>query len=225
MVPARPPTFSRGQALGPGRQTSSAVPLSRRREASPQPQPAPLALPMPVYSTPADKPKIVFYGAMMAIQNFGFFTMYTPSTPFIPIMTTAAATCASGSRSSRSTASSRPFCLWMAMGGHIDSCVMFAFGWFLHLFVALPCCISSVGIPYVVYSDAGTLCRASMGTAGLTLVPVMWTHIALFLVYVWCMLSITYYSFLKATFITKGTGRWRSPRRSGCWHALVELLF
>ena len=162
---------------------------------------------MPVYSSPADKPKIVFYGAMMAIQNFGFFTMYYALTPFIPIsddcsnmrfwVTFFAIDCFVETFC----------CLWMAMGGYIDSCVMFAFGWFLHLFVALPYCISSVGIPYVVYSDAGTLCRASMGTAGLTLVPVMWTHIALFLVYVWCMLSITYYSFLKATFITKGTGK------------------
>ena len=31
---------------------------------------------MPVVSLPADKPKIVFHAAMMAIQNFGFFTMY-----------------------------------------------------------------------------------------------------------------------------------------------------
>ena len=114
---------------------------------------------MPVYSTPADKPKIVFYGAMMAIQNFGFFTMYYALTPFIPIsddcsnmrfwVTFFAIDCFVETFC----------CLWMAMGGYIDSCVMFAFGWFLHLFVALPYCISSVGIPYVVYSDAGTLCR------------------------------------------------------------------
>ena len=28
---------------------------------------------MPVKSLAEDKPKILFYGAMMAIQNFGFF--------------------------------------------------------------------------------------------------------------------------------------------------------
>jgi len=31
---------------------------------------------MPAKALEADKPKILFYGAMMAIQNFGFFLMY-----------------------------------------------------------------------------------------------------------------------------------------------------
>ena len=31
---------------------------------------------MAVKSLPADKPKIVFHVAMMALQNFGFFVMY-----------------------------------------------------------------------------------------------------------------------------------------------------
>ena len=39
-----------------------------------------------------------------------------------------------------------------------------------------------------------------MGQYGHALEPVVWLHICLFLVYVWCMLSITYYSFAKATF-------------------------
>ena len=40
-----------------------------------------------------------------------------------------------------------------------------------------------------------------MGPAGLTLVSVYYVHAALFMVYVWMMLSITYYSFIKPTFI------------------------
>ena len=45
-----------------------------------------------------------------------------------------------------------------------------------------------------------------MGSAGATLVVTYWTHAALFAVYVWMMLSITYYSFLKPSFVTKPSG-------------------
>ena len=77
------------------------------------------------------------------------------------------------------------FCvLWMAMGGYIQSTCMFVFGWLLHLFVALPYCISTVGIPVVIYSAEGATCRTAMGASGLALIPVYWTHCGLFLVYV-----------------------------------------
>ena len=90
------------------------------------------------------------------------------------------------------------FCvLWMAMGGYTGSCGWFAFGWILHLLVAMPYCISTVGIPVVLYSTEGTTCRAAMGPSGFAVVGVYWTHCALFMVYVWMMLSITWYSFLK----------------------------
>jgi len=143
---------------------------------------------------------------MMAIQNYGFFQMYFLMWFFIPVLANGdcdnmrfwvgffALDCFVESFC----------CVWMAMGGFIGSPCMFTFGWLLHLIVALPYCISSVGIPYVLYNSGGPECRAAMGPAGLVLEPVVWVHIALFLVYVWCMLSITWYSFAKATFSKGG---------------------
>ena len=174
---------------------------------------------------------------MMAIQNFGFYLMYYQIYLTIPVMDDCSNTrfwvgffaldCFVES-----------FCvLWMAMGGYIDSTCMFAFGWILHLLVALPYCICSVGIPVVVYSAEGALCRTAMGPTGLALVPVVWTHVALFGVYVcpceyrtrdtyghprrssrlvdrfiaarqvWMMLSITWYSFAKPTFFKGKYGK------------------
>ena len=76
-------------------------------------------------------------------------------------------------------------------------------GWILHLMVALPYCVSTVGIPLAMYSDDGAMCRTAMGSAGYPLEATYWVHCALFLIYVWMMLSITYYSFAKATFFKK----------------------
>ena len=152
-----------------------------------------------------DKPKIAFYGAMMAIQNFGFFIMYFFIFNMIPISVPGVLDCNTvrfwvGFFALDCFIES--FCvLWMAMGGYIADNCMFTFGWFLHLFVALPYCISTAGVPIAIFSSEGTLCRAAMGPAGLTLVSVYYVHAALFMVYVWMMLSITYYSFIKPTFI------------------------
>ena len=137
-----------------------------------------------VLSIAADKPKIAFYAAMMVIQNFGFFCMYYDIYYMVPLSVPCEALrlwvgvfaidCFVES-----------FCvLWMAMGGYIDDGCMFTFGWFLHLFVALPYCISTVGIPIVLYSDPGTACRAAWGNMGIVVEVVFWLHCALFLVYV-----------------------------------------
>merc|ERR1719446_1881140 len=105
---------------------------------------------MGVLSLPADKPKILFYGAMMAIQNFGFFVMYYQIYPFIP-MSMGPVDCSDlrfwvGFFAIDCFIES--FCvLWMAMGGYVDDRCMFIFGWLLHLFVALPYCVSTVFIP------------------------------------------------------------------------------
>ena len=88
---------------------------------------------MPVISLPEDKPRIVFYGAMMAIQNYGFFQMYYQIWPSIPV---------SGSATGLECDSLRFWvgffaldcfiesfcCLWMAMGGYTDDKCMFTFG-------------------------------------------------------------------------------------------------
>ena len=161
---------------------------------------------MPVHSLAEDKPKILFYGAMMAIQNFGFFIMYFQIFPHIT-NTTECHTLRFWVGFFALDCFVESFCcLWMAMGGYIADTFWFGFGWILHLLVALPYCISTAGIPMAMYSAEGTTCRASMGSAGLTLEPVYWLHAAMFLVYVWMMLSITYYSFLKATFFGKQIG-------------------
>jgi len=156
-----------------------------------------------VLSAPEDKPKILFYGAMMAIQNYGFYAMYYPlflQTPDIPQCVDTrfwlgffAIDCFVESFC----------CLWMAMGGYVQEKNWFIFGWFLHLIVALPYVASTIAIPIVMYSDDGGVCRTAMGPAGYSLVAVYSTHCFLFLVYVWMMLSITYYSFAKATFFNK----------------------
>ena len=121
---------------------------------------------MPVESLAADKPKILFFAAMMAIQNYGFFEMYFSLFPFIPASVDGGLDCETlrfwvGFFSIDCFVES--FCvLWMAMvrrpapasdafaairslpfcglrqGGYIDSKCMFAFGWILHLVVALP---------------------------------------------------------------------------------------
>ena len=49
---------------------------------------------MPAAVLPADKPKIAFYGAMMAIQNFGFFLMYYQIFLVIPVSTPGVVDCA-----------------------------------------------------------------------------------------------------------------------------------
>ena len=137
-----------------------------------------------VYSLAADKPKILFYAAMMVIQNFGFFSMYYDIYYMVPLSDPCeglrfwvgvfAIDCFIES-----------FCvLWMAMGGYIDDGCMFTFGWFLHLFVALPYCICTYTIPTAMYSDAGIECTDSMGSVGATLQVTYWTHAACFLVYV-----------------------------------------
>jgi len=155
---------------------------------------------MPALSSPADKPKIVFYGAMMAIQNFGFYIMYYNIFLNIPVIDAC-----SNMRFWVGFFALDCFvesfcCLWMAYGGYIDSTCWFVFGWILHLLVALPYCISTVGIPVTLYEDDGEICRTAMGPSGLAIVPVFITHAALFMVYVWMMLSITWYSFVKPTF-------------------------
>ena len=158
---------------------------------------------MPVRSLAEDKPRILFYGAMMAIQNFGFFIMYYQIYPTIP-MSVGLVNCQTlrfwvGFFALDCFIESFVV-LWMAMGGYTDDKCMFAFGWTLHLIVALPYCVSTVGIPVSMYADEGKVCRTAMGQTGDALSVVYWVHCILFIVYVWMMLSITYYSFAKVTF-------------------------
>ena len=107
---------------------------------------------MPVAPLAADKPKIVFYGAMMAIQNFGFFLMYYPLFGAVPALKNAAG--ADECETLRFWIGLFAIdcfvesfcCVWMAMGGYIGDNFWFKFGWLLHLVVALPYCVCTVGI-------------------------------------------------------------------------------
>merc|ERR1711998_805799 len=144
-----------------------------------------------------DKPKIAFYAAMMAIQNFGFFVMYYAIFGDIPTATDCgnlrfwigffALDCAVESF----------VCVWMGMGGYTNSSGLFKIMWVLHLLVALPYCICSLTIPLAVWSDEGQKCIAANQGPLYRLEPTLWVHLSLFMVYVWMMLSITYYSFVK----------------------------
>jgi len=149
---------------------------------------------------------------MMAIQNFGFFLMYFQFYLWTPTVDSTGSTDACSDTRFwvgffALDCFIESFCvLWMAMGGYTDSNCMFTFGWLLHLVVALPYCICTVGIPLALYAEEGQRCRQGMPLGmGKAVIGVYWTHCALFMVYVWMMLSITYYSFVKSTFVKKTT--------------------
>ena len=71
----RNPTWS----CVPGAALTQSAPLP----ALPQKVESRVRVSMPVLAVAEDKPKIAFYGAMMAIQNFGFFVMYYRERPAI----------------------------------------------------------------------------------------------------------------------------------------------
>merc|ERR1711998_95667 len=110
---------------------------------------------MPVISLPEDKIKILFYGQMMFIQNFGFFLMYY---------------LAYGSLAPVSECTDLRFwvgffaldcfvesfvCVWMALAGYTDDGLLFPIMRVLHLLVALPYCLCAVTIPVAMFSEDG----------------------------------------------------------------------
>merc|ERR1711998_588389 len=147
-----------------------------------------------------DKPKIAFYSVMMSIQNFSFFVMYYCIFGYLPAVSDCgnlrfwigffALDCFVESF----------VCVWMAMGGYMNNCGLFKVMWILHLLVAIPYCICTVTIPMAIYSTDGQACIAANDGPLFTLEPTYWVHCALFLVYVWMMLSITYYSYVRPVF-------------------------
>merc|ERR1711998_274594 len=166
---------------------------------------------MPVISLPEDKIKILFYGQMMFIQNFGFFLMYY---------------LAYGSLAPVSECTDLRFwvgffaldcfvesfvCVWMALAGYTDDGLLFPIMWVLHLLVALPYCLCTVTIPVAMFSEDGQACRRAGGSSfgGYVIKPVFWLHLCLFMVYVFMMLAITYFSYAKATFFGGGYSRER----------------
>merc|ERR1712070_424811 len=166
-------------------------------------------------SLPEDKPKIMFVAFMMFVQNFGFFVQYYSNYHFIP----------GGASDPDGKCDDLRFwvalfamdcfvesfvCIWMAMAGYTDDAYFCVF-WILHLLVALPYVLCTITIPLSIYADSGVTCRNAGSARMYPLVAVFWTHCGLFNVYVWMMLSVTYWSFVKPTFAPFGGEKVEAP--------------
>merc|ERR1711988_131783 len=170
----------------------------------------PHTLAMPTLSIPEDKPKLMFTAFMMFVQNFGFFLMYFLIWMEIPLHDDCedlrfwvgcfALDCFVESF----------VCVWMAMAGYTDD-QNFPYFWILHLLVALPYVLCTITIPLSIYADSGVTCRNAGSARMYPLVAVFWTHCGLFNVYVWMMLSVTYWSFVKPTFAPFGGEKVEAP--------------
>jgi len=144
-----------------------------------------------------DKPKIAFYAAMMMIQNFGFFVMYYNIFGDIEGTDTCANLKFWVGFFALDCFVESFVCVWMGMAGFTNNATMFKVMWIVHLLVALPYVLCTITIPLAMFSDDGAKCIASNEGPMFRLEPTYWAHCGLFMVYVWMMLAITYYSFLK----------------------------
>merc|ERR1711998_198842 len=145
-----------------------------------------------------DKPKIAFYAVMMTIQNFMFFVMYYTIFGYMPTATECGDTKYWVGFFALDCFVESFVCVWMGMMGYTNNSTGFKIMWILHLLVALPYCLCSVTIPLAVWSDPdGAKCIADNAGPLYRLEPTLYVHLCLFMVYVWMMLSITYYSFIK----------------------------
>lgn len=165
-------------------------------------------------SLPADKPKIVFHAAMMAIQNFGFFIMYFDIWGATPMRATGTEVC-DDTRFAVSFMALTCFvetflCVGMGFGGYIDDQRTFVLYWLLHLVGGGCYIVSTITVPLARFSDDGEACAAISPINGDRLEHVYYLHAALFLVYVGGMLSITYFSFIKPSFFSD-TAKVASP--------------
>lgn len=161
---------------------------------------------MAVASLPEDKPKIAFHACMMAIQNFGFFTMYFDIWGATP----AAATCAETRFAVGFMAMTCFYvafmCVGMGFGGYTDDGFVFAVYWFGHLLGGGAYTICTFLVPLARFSPEGAACAALNPIGGSRLQVVYVAHAALYFVYVGGMLSITYFSYLKPTFKASVSG-------------------
>jgi len=180
-----------------------------------------------------DKPKIGFYAAMMMIQNFGFFVMYYNIFGTIEDSDTCANLRFWVGFFALDCFVESFVCVWMGMAGYTDNASMFKVMWILHLLVALPYVLCTITIPMAIYSDDGAKCIASNEGPMLRLEPTFWTHCGLFMVYVWMMLSVTYYSFLKPSNIinfsrdsdkTPGTGVLETDKPQIVFYAIMMTI-
>ena len=95
------------------------------------------------------------------------------------------------------------FCIGMGYGGYVSDSLLFPMYWLLHLVGGCLYIACTIGIPYTIFSSEGEDCKALNRPVGNALVAVYYVHAGFFMVYVASMLSITYFSFIKSTFIKK----------------------
>ena len=155
---------------------------------------------MTVASLPEDKPKIAFHAAMMAIQNFGFFTMYFDAWGVTPAAETCAETRFAVAFMAITCFCVAFLCVGMGFGGYTDDSFVFALYWFAHLAGGGAYTICTFLVPIARFSETGIACAALDPVGGSRLQVIYLAHAALYFVYVGGMLSITYFSFLKPTF-------------------------
>jgi len=173
-----------------------------------------------IKSAPADKPKIVFHSAMMAIQNFAMFVGYFLVWGALP-RTAACADTNFGCELMSMTCVTVAFtCVGMAFGGYTDDPIHFWIYWVLHA-------MGGVGgysgatylIPTAWWSEEGRECKGQMdhvaypaggqeehgwagqSTNGDRLSALLTIHLGCYWIYVYSMLAITYFSFLKPSFL------------------------
>mmetsp|Transcript_4040 Transcript_4040/g.9634 ORF Transcript_4040/g.9634 Transcript_4040/m.9634 type:complete len:176 (+) Transcript_4040:123-650(+) len=159
---------------------------------------------MPVNSLLSDKPTICFHAAMMVVQNFGFFVMYYGLWGDAPIDAVCDSVRFSVGFMALTCFYVAFMCIAMAYGGYTDDSVLFPLYWFGHLAGGLCYIFCTYAIPAAVfYTEDGTSCTTTVAPIyGARLKAVYFTHAVLFLFYVYNMLSITYFSWAKATFFT-----------------------
>jgi len=152
----------------------------------------------PIAPLPEDKPKIAFHGAMMAIQNFGFFIMYWDIWGATPYDDVCDSTRYATGMMSLTCFAVAFLCVGMAMGGATSDFYTFTLMWFLHLIGGSMYTACTVAVPAARYSTDGEKCAKLAPVNGDRSDAVYLMHAFLYLFYVGGMLSITYFSFLKA---------------------------
>merc|ERR1711988_901480 len=158
-------------------------------------------------SLPEDKIKIMFYAQMMFIQNFGFFLMYYIIYGAIPELSTCSDMRFWIGWFAMDCFVESFVCVWMGMAGYTDDSTLFPIMWIAHLVVALPYCLCTITIPLAIYSDDGKTCRKAGQPSLYRLEPLFWVHCAFFMFYVYNMLGITYYSFVKPTYFSASSAK------------------
>ena len=134
-------------------------------------------------------------------QNFGFMLLYNSIWGATPFDATCDSTRFAVGFMTLSCFGVAFLCIGMGMGGYTEDSFFFPFYWIAHATVAVGgYCSCTYLIPVARFSEEGEACAALSPVNGERIEYVYYLHAALFFVYVYSMLSVTYYSWAKATF-------------------------